>query len=447
MHKGTNKLVKSQQIAPYLPGISIPSPKLDTIGTSGIIGTWEKELKSRYIVNNQVKEIERYLYNKKPGKGQSWTDLHASNWHLNKSVAILNQCGKNYLANKESNGTYTYIHSFHCKKKYCPRCANKKRSILLAKFASFFTGEAGAKLMKEYDLAIFTVTLRHNSHTRTGWYFQELKTQFRNALKYGAFKKYLKGGIYNTEVTYSKVSGFHIHRHAVVLIPKEYNFRNGVVGNWSSDSKKFVWIDRTIPQELRKFWHQKTGDSYQVDLTPINDKDLVGNLLEVFKYVGKPGKNEEGDRVIPAQVVEQLEKNNREKFSNRFGLLYKVKELSINFKELEEIPEDKPNYENLVIVSDLYKKGSEIAFKDETNLPKVEDWTTYLKSINESANVNRLRELERLQGESLIRSSIFSNNSVCSPPTNEVPLFIPYGLSPGNGATETPSVPVVFTIF
>lgn len=290
---------------------------------------WGSELEGLSRIRIQVKEQLREI--------RSRTD-YGETWLLSRASASLMACGKTYLVEKKKNGSFRYLNSFHCKKKYCPRCGAKKRDLLLAKYVEFFKSGPGLKLISEFDFAIFTVTLKHNKEgLRSGWYFPELKNHWRNSLKYGSFKKYLKGGFYSTEITYSEKNGFHIHRHAVVLIPKEFNFTDQAPEQARSK----------IVEELRASWLQKTGDSFQVDLTPFNSEEpFIKNFLEVMKYTAKPSRvkrineeeREEEILITDSRIVEELEKNSREKFFNRFGNLYKEKGLAINEKALEQDP-------------------------------------------------------------------------------------------------------------
>ncbi len=332
-------------------------PGLDTTGTSGILGQeegrkdrpdeqgrrWQSEHLARKRVRNQVNELLTGINTK---------EKYAETFRLSKATAVMNQCGKQYVVEKIGPANYKYVHSYHCKKKYCPRCAILKRDRLLGKFSDFFKDERGADLLNEYDLAVLTVTLRHGPGSRQGWYFDELKTHWRNIIKYGPFKRYIAGGIYTTEITYKARTGFHIHRHAIVLIPKAEAFRCGIVGRWKKEGRwKFKWTDCRLRQELRNAWHKKTGDSWEVDITPFNpDRDQAANFLEVFKYVAKPSKQ---SRAVPWQIVEQMECNTRQKFMNRFGLLYKEKGLSLNIKK--EKPDNDLNLDRLYYARGLYR--------------------------------------------------------------------------------------------
>lgn len=399
---------------------------LDTIGTSGSLSPgvapgsrlkagiqgpydWQKRHMSREQVRFQVGELLA---------GSRLKSKYAQTWRLNKAASVLNGCGKTYVVQKDGPAKYKYLHSYHCKKKYCPRCAGKRRDKLLAKYAEFFAGEDRSDLMAKYDLAILTVTLRHGPGSRRGWYFDELKTHFRNALKYGAFKKYIAGGIYTTEVTHGR-SGYHIHRHALVLVPKEFNLRDGVAGSWSRKGKgkgwKWTWKDATVKRDLKAAWHKRTGDSYMVDIKPLNGQtDFVDNVLEVFKYVAKPSQKN-GQNVIPWQIVEQFEKNTRQKFSNRFGILYREKALAINSKpETEEEKRDsvaEVDQDKVYFASGLYRtRTGRWAFRRLVAAPGWTETSQLFKGFSEFVYRDRIRVATSLCNNSFRRTNEAANS-------------------------------------
>lgn len=404
-----------------LNGSSRPRAYLDTLGTSGsfppdiapgsrlkdgIQGPhdWHK----RYAVRQQVRgQVDELL------AGSRTKQKYSQTWRLNKAASVLNGCGKTYVVHKDGPAKYRYLHSFHCKKKYCPRCSRKKRNKLLAKYSDFFEGEAGSDLMARYDLAILTVTLRHGKGSRQGWYFDELKTHWRNGLKYGAFKKYLAGGIYTTEVTHGR-NGFHIHRHALVLVSKDHNFRDGVAGHWSRAGKgkgwKWTWKDATIKRDLRAAWHKRTGDSYMIDIKPLNSqRDFLDNVLEVFKYVAKPSQRG-GQNVIPWQVVEQFERNTRQKFSNRFGILYREKGLAVNSQpETEEEKKDSVadvDQDKVYFASGLYQtKTGRWAFRRLVAAPGWTDTAQLFKGFSEFVYRSRINVAISLCNHSFYRTN------------------------------------------
>lgn len=362
---------------------------------------WKPNFSARSVTRYQVKEI--LSTSKKNYQGLSHI--------LNKAAAKLDQCGKTWLVSG-TRDNFSPVHSYRCKLKYCPRCARDKRNILLARFWDFFGEDGNSEVRENFDLALLTVTLRHGEHTkRNGWYFEELKNHFSNSLKYGAFREYIKGGIYTTEITHTN-NGFHIHRHALVLIPKVYNFRatggDGLpsVGEWRKEEGKwkFYFSDTFIVQNLVNAWHKKTGDSFHLDLKPLNPNvEFQKSILEVFKYVAKPGgigQTKEGKKVIPGCIIAEMERRPRAKFLNRFGILYKEKSLAINQKRpaADVLPREA---DGLSIATQLFRtRTGKYRFK------KVEKFTggTFedaLKCLAEQAHAGKIAFFGSLAWKSL----------------------------------------------
>lgn len=324
--------------------------QLDTLGTSGsdtpIVSVgerdahgktsdpWEKEADQRAKVKDQMDVIH----------SAALIEQHyGEEFLLNKAKARLQSCGSAFLVEKYGPANYKYVSSFHCKQKYCPRCAAKKTKLLIAKYANFFdmaTGEA-AIMLKDHDVCFLTITLRHGEESRQGWYFKELQTHFRNSLKYGAFNKYIKGGAYQTEVNHG-ANGFHIHRHCIVLIPKV--FRMALSGEWFTNAKgwrEYRAKNTYVEDELRKAWHQKTGDSFQIDLKPIDpSRPLEKSLCEIFKYLSNGTEDKKG--IVAGVIVKEIVRAPREKFYGRFGLLHNQKALNINDKDAYQAGEGDP---------------------------------------------------------------------------------------------------------
>jgi len=254
-----------------------------------------------------------------------------------KAAGSLYFCNRRVIVEKQGND-YTQAGAWYCGKKYCSFCSNRKRRKLLTRFTDFFTSKEGAATLELYDLALFTVTLQHSkTGQRADPYYKELSTHWRNGLKYGAFKTYIKGGFYNTEHTYSNKNGHHIHRHALILVPRIFDV-----------SKNF----KKIETELREQWKSRTGGSFQIDLRPLGYSELhetappreqmIKNinlhLLEVTKYITK--RDDLG--TIKYEIIKAVEENSRSKFYGRFGVLHKIKALNLNLKNELEIDVNKP---------------------------------------------------------------------------------------------------------
>lgn len=96
----------------------------------------------------------------------------------------------------------------------------------------------------------------------------------RKALQGKANSELLKalGGVYSYELTYSPKTGWHPHIHMVVLQDK----RNPIIFNQYQAKQS----------QLSKEWLSITGDSFIVDIRPI-EGDPAEGFVEVFKYALK----------------------------------------------------------------------------------------------------------------------------------------------------------------
>lgn len=251
------------------------------------------------------------------------------------SSAALQYCNRRVIVAKKGD-SYQHVGAWYCGKRYCSFCSNRKRRKIFDRFNTFFATQKGKDILDKYDLGMFTVTLQHNTtDLRTDPYYKELSTHWNHAMKYGKFRQYIAGGFYNTEHTHGR-NGHHIHRHALVLIPKQYKLRE----NW-----------RTIQSQLRQQWESRTGGSFQIDLTPVGmnkqtgyivpeyvvRRDLSNYLQEVTKYITKRNKG----GVIKWEIIKAVEENSRSKFYGKFGILYKIRELNFTDDKWQLLHEGK----------------------------------------------------------------------------------------------------------
>lgn len=319
-------------------------------------------------------------------------------YKLLKASASLKFCNERLIL-KQTPAGYEKVNAWNCGKKYCAICSSKKRNKLLRRYLDFFESETGKEILKKYDLAMFTVTLQHNKENiRVEPYYKELSEHWRNGLKYGAFKKYLAGGFYNTEHTYTK-NGHHIHRHALVLISKEYKItEGGLIGD-----KSKTYNSEKVKRELTEQWCKRTDGSFQIDLSPFYvDKTLKENLLEVTKYVTKRGKK----NMIAWEIIKAVDENAREKFYNKFGILYKIKALNMN--QVNEEQQEEKQLENKVVE----KKPEEKLFIGlglKCKKDKVESLKAG-KTIYGEYSFRELRPFDRGGGEKDYEAFRYENN-------------------------------------
>lgn len=175
-----------------------------------------------------------------------------------------------------------------CKKHLlCPFCAMRRG----AKLVKAYTDRRRAVAVMAPGLRGFFVTLTVKNGPDLAERFHHLKSSFdqlqqgrRNARagrrsEYSAFDQ-VEAAVWSYEVT-NRGKGWHPHIHAVCLAPGE-----------------------PPTMQLRSAWERITGDSFMVDVRPIDtEDDAVGAFLEVFKYALKfsdlaPAENVEAWRVL-----------------------------------------------------------------------------------------------------------------------------------------------------
>ncbi|MEM7654529.1 MAG: hypothetical protein AAF399_00240 [Bacteroidota bacterium] len=163
-------------------------------------------------------------------------------------------CG-NYVGIRQiPTGECFRIGANYCKCKACAVCsylvsANRKKAIL-----GYFEENPQALAGKHVYHAVFT--LRHNGHTRSGDYTEELKAHFKSLRDSRATRSYWKdhvdGGFYSMEIVRNRSpdpsdKSLHIHLHVILVSP--------------------LALEKTrFARRMRQRWRAITGDSNQVFL-------------------------------------------------------------------------------------------------------------------------------------------------------------------------------------
>lgn len=153
----------------------------------------------------------------------------------------------------------------------CPLCAIRR----------------GAKLVKSYldrlmvvahenpNLRLYLVTITVKNGGDLGERFRHLHGSMGKLSQ--ARRSYLRG------------KGPHVEMAKAVGGVASYEFKRGQrSGLWHPHSHA-VWLCYEMPdaEKLSSEWHNITGDSYIVDVRPIDQTDPVSGFLEVFKYAVK----------------------------------------------------------------------------------------------------------------------------------------------------------------
>lgn len=198
---------------------------------------------------------------------------HMAGVDVDKLRFRLRECGS-WLLFKEyfTVGKMRLTRARFCKKHLlCPFCAMRRGAKFVKAYKDRF--DAVAKMAPGLRPFLVTFTVKNGddlaerfAHLRAS--FETLQQRRRDSRKgarvgFSPFDS-IEAAVWSYEVT-NRGKGWHPHIHAVCLATGE-------------------------PPEasLRHAWHELTGDSFMVDVRPIDTTDdAVGALLEVFKYALK----------------------------------------------------------------------------------------------------------------------------------------------------------------
>ena len=146
------------------------------------------------------------------------------------------------------------VSSNHCRLRWCPLCANSKKTHIASELQTWLKTASYPKML--------TLTLLH-THEPLGYQVNSLYQSFRKLRKTKLFQKRVGGGIWFFQIKYNEKSDtWHPHIHALIT------------GGY-------------IPHGLLStLWLKITGDSFIVDVTPVNDFEKAS--FEVSRYCARP---------------------------------------------------------------------------------------------------------------------------------------------------------------
>ena len=217
-------------------------------------------------------------YGQAKGKALAISEYINSEHPSQARLAIaIKECG-NYLVFRDyyTAGEIRLSKACFCKKHLlCPLCAIRRGAKHLSRYLDRFHAVIDSKpLLKPY---MVTLTVKDGEHLKERFtHLQKSlqkyhKRRHRKNAPCEASKAY--GAVWSYEVKRGKNSGaWHPHVHA-------------------------VWLCADPPNqtELSSEWHSITGDSFIVDVRPIDPVSPVSGFLEVFKYAVKFSDQPEAD--------------------------------------------------------------------------------------------------------------------------------------------------------
>ena len=230
----------------------------------------------------------------------------------------LGECG-NYATFREyfTVGQIRLSKFCTCKKHLiCPLCAIRRGAkalrLYLARVAALMAADA---LLRPY---MVTLTVKNG---------QDLDERFRH----------LSGKLrsYHRRRSRSRQSGEVLKARSAVW---SYEFTNKGKG-WHPHVHA-IWLCHEAPDPfaLSREWHALTGDSYIVDVRPIDMADPVGGFCEVFKYALKFSTLPDRERLTAFRTL------SRKRLQDSFGDL---RGLDVEPTDSDELLEDLPYIERI----------------------------------------------------------------------------------------------------
>ena len=230
----------------------------------------------------------------------------------------LNECG-NYAMFRDywTIGQVRLSHICTCRKHLiCPLCAIRRG----AKALRVYLARVQALMADDASLVPYLVTLTTKNGHDLGERFAHLQGCLRAYHKRrmgqrqrGEVRK-AAAAVWSYEVT-NKGKGWHPHVHA-------------------------VWLCREAPDafKLSDEWHGLTGDSFIVDVRPLDMADPVGGFCEVFKYALKFADLADEDRLTAYRTLRG------KRLQDSFG---ELRGLDVEPGDADELLEDLPYIERL----------------------------------------------------------------------------------------------------
>jgi hypothetical protein len=254
----------------------------------------------------------------------------------------VSKCG-NYLTFREyfTIGQTRLSKICTCKRHLlCPLCAIRRG----AKSVRVYKSKVEELRKRNPKLRSYLVTLTVKDGPDLGERFNHLTAGVR------AYHKRRKGKGQEGEV--SKAS-------AAVW---SYEFKRGKTSGMWHPHVHAIWLSEKAPDpfKLSREWRDITGDSFIVDVTPMDEADPIGAFCEVFKYAVKFSELPDADRLHGFRTLKG------KRLQGSFG---ELRGLDVEPSDSDDLLEDLPYIERLYqfVPGAGYKLTSESSYDPKTD--------------------------------------------------------------------------------
>ena len=181
-----------------------------------------------------------------------------------------------------------------CGDRACPSC--RRRSYLrLQSVYQPLLAEVPTDLM-----ALVTLTMRIDGRARDlAGQIERIRSAWRKLIRQRGWQSAVRGGLYSIEVQWSSRyrGAWNVHIHSLVearrLLVRFWVWKTGKDGKrYRKECAEIVGSRRLTPQGLSAAWRGVTGDSYVVDITPVQAEQggARGAMGYILKYLTKGGR-------------------------------------------------------------------------------------------------------------------------------------------------------------
>lgn len=236
------------------------------------------------------KETGEYFYKLVP-MVNAYFDLTQFNW------------GVYAIFKKPDQSKQHMVSAFHSKNKFDSVFNMRKRQRVCAIWRNYLSE---TKIYKDFDVIHLVLTVPHKDGLYKGkrYYAGDIIRNFNLMRKNKKFLKYIHGGEYGVEHTYTEKNGFHIHLHCLVFQKKGFKVNE-------------------VREDLQKIWAKLTGG---------------GRLWYETLYVYQKDENDNWVMNYKEQVVEYDEIANHTEYET---IRYRKKfRLGEQYKWFRGLPED-----------------------------------------------------------------------------------------------------------
>jgi len=233
----------------------------------------------------------------------------------------------------------------------------RKRNKLIYLFTEYYNNSLKELIEKGHTIKHLVLTVRHTKEygfNGSKFFHSEILKKWNFLRKNKDFSKYVVGGFTSSEVTKGK-NGWHNHLHIMIIqAPKvlDTKVREFITENWYN----LTGSKRVRYENLYKYIYLNNGKKKKkyLNTNTYTTVDIIKSYLEMIKYT----MDLKDIKLTAKDIGLYLNSSRYKRVFNRFGSLYGVKQLSLNYKSNNYDSYSKKKYSDNIIDSKEYNDYS-----------------------------------------------------------------------------------------